>query len=119
MHRLRFAGGASHDAPAAGDPLAQTAEAHIYRRDNVFGSCVSRPSASGALRWASDDAMNIYSTVNREQYGSWLLAAQAVRLTGARAAPAAPAVAVATGVTGATGTGATGRWSLLQEHQLS
>ena len=65
-----------HRARAAGDPLAQTAEAHIYKRDNVFGSCVSRPSASGALRWASDPKVADDICCNNHAYaeysGYWL-----------------------------------------------
>ena len=37
------------------------------------------------LRWASDEALQIYQVVQRETYGDWLIRAEQVKLTGARA----------------------------------
>ena len=43
------------------------------------------PEIQAALRWASDDALKVYQVVQRETYGDWLMRAEKVKLTGARA----------------------------------
>ena len=45
----------------------------------------SGPEIQAALRWASVEALQIYEVVQRETYGDWLIRAETVKLTGARA----------------------------------
>ena len=45
----------------------------------------SGPEIQAALRWASDEALKVYQVVQRETYGGWLVRAEQIKLTGARA----------------------------------
>jgi hypothetical protein len=56
-----------------------------YLASSMLAAGCSDTQIQAALRWASEDAVNTYKTINAEGYGSWLLAAEGERLTGTRA----------------------------------
>ena len=56
-----------------------------YLASALLAAGCSGPEIQAALRWASDEALQIYQVVQRETYGDWLIRAEQVKLTGARA----------------------------------
>ena len=56
-----------------------------YLASALLAAGCSGPEIQAALRWASDEALKIYQVVQRETYGGWLIRAERIKLTGARA----------------------------------
>ena len=56
-----------------------------YLASALMAAGCSGPEIQAALRWASVEALQIYEVVQRETYGDWLIRAETVKLTGARA----------------------------------
>jgi hypothetical protein len=56
-----------------------------YLASALLAAGCSGPEIQAALRWASDESLKVYQVIQRETYGGWLIAAEQVKLTGARA----------------------------------
>ena len=56
-----------------------------YLASALMAAGCSGPEIQAALRWASIEALQIYQVVQRETYGDWIIRAETVKLTGARA----------------------------------
>ena len=56
-----------------------------YLASALMAAGCSGPEIQAALRWASVEALQIYQVVQRETYGDWIMRAETVKLTGARA----------------------------------
>ena len=73
--------------------LGDAAEAKKYSVHSFRSYLCSAMMAAGctdgqiqaALRWASDEALQVYKVVQREDYGDWITRAGTAKLTGARA----------------------------------
>ena len=72
-----------------GDPaLAKKYSIHGFRSylaSALMAAGCTGPEIQAALRWASVEALQIYEVVQRETYGDWIIRAEGVKLTGARA----------------------------------
>jgi len=56
-----------------------------YLASALLAAGCSDAQIQAALRWASREALQVYSVVQREEYGGWLIRAETVKLSGARA----------------------------------
>lgn len=68
--------------------LAKKYSIHAFRSylaSALLAAGCSGPEIQAALRWASVEALQIYEVVQRDTYGGWLVRAETIKLTGARA----------------------------------
>ena len=68
--------------------LAKKYSIHAFRAylaSALLAAGCTDAQIQAALRWASREALQVYSVVQREEYGSWLIRAETVKLSGARA----------------------------------